>query len=120
MPPDEAIGARVSIDTYCHRASTGLKVKDLMRRRSLDDALRQIALADGPRILGWSTWRASRADPDALAHLISGALKTAPRRTSGTLNRFVREVVGPPRVIVAREIDRATLRPGSGAGCYPK
>ncbi len=67
---------------------------------ALDDELRQIALADGPRVLGWSKWRAvdgefglgslkeglracksagalDKANPDALAHLISGALNEA-------------------------------------------
>lgn len=67
---------------------------------ALDDELRQIALADGPRVLGWSKWRAidgefglgslkeglrackragalGRAEPTALAHLISGALNEA-------------------------------------------
>lgn len=67
---------------------------------ALDDELRQIALADGPRVLGWSKWRAidgefglgslkealhackragglGRSDPETLAHLISGALNEA-------------------------------------------
>jgi AcrR family transcriptional regulator len=67
---------------------------------ALDDELRQIALADGPRVLGWSQWRAidaefglgslkdglrackrtgalARVDVDTLAHLISGALNEA-------------------------------------------
>ncbi len=64
---------------------------------AVDDALRQIALVDGPLVLGWSRWRVidgefglgslkeglragQRAgwlrdvDPDVLAHLISGAV----------------------------------------------
>ena len=66
---------------------------------ALDEEVRRIALADGPRVLGWSTWRTIdgefglgslkqglrecrkagllEADPDALAHLISGALNEA-------------------------------------------
>jgi len=67
---------------------------------ALDDELRQIALVDGPAVLGWSKWRAidgehglgslkaalhasekaeslGLIDSDALAHLISGALNEA-------------------------------------------
>ena len=67
---------------------------------AVDDELRQIALSDAPRVLGWSKWRAidtefglgslksglhackrarafSRVDMDTLAHLISGALNEA-------------------------------------------
>ena len=67
---------------------------------ALDDELRQIALVDGPAVLGWSKWRAidgehglgslkaglracekgkalGPLDLDALAHLISGALNEA-------------------------------------------
>lgn len=67
---------------------------------AVDDELRQIALADGPRVLGWSKWRSidtefglgslksglracksagrlARVDLDTLAHLISGALNEA-------------------------------------------
>jgi AcrR family transcriptional regulator len=64
---------------------------------AVDDSLRQIALVDGPLVLGWSRWRAidaeyglgalkeglrvcasvgtlPAADVDVLAHLISGAV----------------------------------------------
>lgn len=67
---------------------------------ALDDELRQIALVDGPGVLGWSEWRAiddefgvgslieglraceaagllQDADIEMLAHLISGALNEA-------------------------------------------
>ncbi|MFN0247707.1 MAG: TetR family transcriptional regulator [Kofleriaceae bacterium] len=67
---------------------------------ALDDEIRQIALVDGPSVVGWATWRAidgefglgslksglrecqaagllGRSDPDVLAHLISGALNEA-------------------------------------------
>jgi len=66
---------------------------------ALDDELRQIALVDGPAVLGWSKWRAidgeyglgslkaglracgkqalGPIEVDALAHLISGALNEA-------------------------------------------
>lgn len=96
---------------------------------ALDDELRQIALIDGPSVLGWSRWRAidgefglgslkeglracrhagglGRTDPDALAHLISGALneavfmvaesndrQAAYARLSTTVNAFLRLLV---------------------------
>lgn len=67
---------------------------------AVDDRLRQIALVDGPLVLGWTRWRAIDAeyglgalkeglracdgrgelrgvDPDVLAHLISGAVNEA-------------------------------------------
>jgi len=67
---------------------------------AVDDELRRITLEDGPRVLGWSAWRAIDAefglgslkegiaacernglisgyDPDVLAHMISGALNEA-------------------------------------------
>jgi len=67
---------------------------------ALDDEARRIALLDGPSVLGWARWRSIDAefglgslkeglracvtagaiggvDPDALAHLVSGALNEA-------------------------------------------